>query len=34
LQAWPLLLCGGLKIIYDLLLLYGFRGVKPPEEHA
>ena len=32
LQAWPLLLCGGLKILYDLLLLAAFRKVKPPEE--
>lgn len=29
---WPLLLCGGLKIVYDLLLLAAFRNVKPPEE--
>ncbi|MBI3506747.1 MAG: MFS transporter [Proteobacteria bacterium] len=32
LQAWPLLICGGLKIAYDLLLLRQFRHVKPPEE--
>lgn len=31
-HAWPLLLCGGLKIFYDLLLLAAFRHVKPPEE--
>ena len=31
-QAWPLLLCGGLKIFYDLLLLAAFRNIKPPEE--
>jgi MFS family permease len=31
-QAWPLLLCGGLKIFYDLLLLAAFRNVRPPEE--
>jgi MFS family permease len=30
--GWPLLLAGGLKIIYDLLLLTMFRKVKPPEE--
>lgn len=30
--AWPLLICGGLKIAYDLLLLRQFRHVKPPEE--
>jgi MFS family permease len=31
-HAWPLLLCGGLKILYDLLLLAAFRHVRPPEE--
>jgi MFS family permease len=31
-QAWPLLLCGGLKIAYDLMLLSAFRHIKPPEE--
>ena len=31
-QIWPLLLCGGLKIAYDLLLLAAFRNIKPPEE--
>jgi MFS family permease len=31
-QAWPLLLCGGLKIAYDLMLLAAFRHIKPPEE--
>lgn len=31
-HAWPLLICGGLKIAYDLLLLRQFRHVKPPEE--
>ena len=31
-QMWPLLLCGGLKIVYDLLLLAVFRNIKPPEE--
>jgi MFS family permease len=31
-EIWPLLLCGGLKIFYDLLLLAEFRNVKPPEE--
>jgi MFS family permease len=30
--GWPLVICGGLKIIYDLLLLKMFRSVKPPEE--
>jgi MFS family permease len=32
LQVWPLLLCGGLKILYDLMLLAAFRSIKPPEE--
>jgi hypothetical protein len=26
------LICGGLKIAYDLLLLTQFRHLKPPEE--
>jgi MFS family permease len=33
-QVWPLLLCGGLKIFYDLLLLAAFRHIKPPEEKS
>lgn len=32
LNAWPLILGGALKIVYDLLLLWMFRHVKPPEE--
>ncbi|HEX5078128.1 MAG TPA: MFS transporter [Geminicoccaceae bacterium] len=32
--GWPLLLSGGLKIAYDLLLLLLFRKVRPPEETA
>jgi MFS family permease len=28
----PLLLCGALKIVYDVALLYSFRHLKPPEE--
>lgn len=32
LTAWPLILGGVLKIVYDLLLLWMFRNVKPPEE--
>jgi MFS family permease len=32
LQAWPLILCGVLKIVYDLALLWTFRHVRPPEE--
>jgi hypothetical protein len=31
-QVLPLLICGTLKIAYDLLLLIQFRQVKPPEE--
>jgi MFS family permease len=31
-RAWPLVICGGLKILYDLLLLVQFRHHKPPEE--
>lgn len=31
-RTWPLLICGALKILYDLLLLLQFRHVKPPEE--
>jgi MFS family permease len=30
--AWPLLICGALKLAYDGLLLQQFRHVKPPEE--
>jgi len=32
LDVWPLLLCGGLKIVYDLLLLVACRRIAPPEE--
>jgi MFS family permease len=28
----PLILCGALKIAYDVALLYSFRHIKPPEE--
>ncbi|AZO00714.1 MFS transporter [Mesorhizobium sp. M9A.F.Ca.ET.002.03.1.2] len=31
-RAWPLVVCGALKIVYDLLLLMQFRHLKPPEE--
>jgi predicted MFS family arabinose efflux permease len=31
-RAWPLVICGGLKIVYDVLLLVQFRHRKPPEE--
>jgi predicted MFS family arabinose efflux permease len=30
--GWPLVIGGGLKIVYDLLLLAMFRNVRPPEE--
>ena len=30
----PLVICGVLKITYDLGLLYSFRHVRPPEEQA
>lgn len=32
LEAWPLVICGVLKILYDVALLWVFRHVKPPEE--
>ena len=32
LDAWPLIICGVLKIAYDLGLLWTFRHVRPPEE--
>ncbi len=32
LQVWPLVLCGVLKILYDLMLLFAFRHLRPPEE--
>ena len=30
--GWPLVIGGGFKIVYDLLLLRMFRSVRPPEE--
>jgi len=30
--AWPLLICAACKIIYDFLLLWQFRHIRPPEE--
>lgn len=30
--AWPFIICGVLKILYDLALLWTFRHVKPAEE--
>jgi len=32
LLSTPFFLCGGLKIVYDLLLYRSFRALKPPEE--
>lgn len=32
--GWPLVICGALKIVYDLTLLGMFRKVKPPEERS
>jgi len=31
-QAWPFIICGALKILYDGALLWTFRHVRPPEE--
>jgi MFS family permease len=31
-RGWPLIICGALKVIYDLLLLLQFRHLRPPEE--
>jgi MFS family permease len=31
-RVWPLLICASLKICYDLLLLWQFQHLKPPEE--
>jgi MFS family permease len=31
-EAWPFIICGVIKIAYDLALLWTFRHVKPPEE--
>jgi MFS family permease len=30
----PLVICGALKIVYDVALLFSFRHVKPPEERG
>jgi MFS family permease len=32
--GWPLIIAGGVKIAYDLLLLANFRSIRPPEEIA
>jgi hypothetical protein len=31
-EAWPLVICGVLKIFYDLALHWMFRHIRPPEE--
>jgi len=31
-EAWPLVICGALKILYDVALLWAFRHIRPPEE--
>jgi MFS family permease len=31
-EAWPLVICGLLKIFYDIALLWTFRHIRPPEE--
>ena len=31
-EAWPLIICGVLKILYDIALLWAFQHIKPPEE--
>ncbi|WP_171946450.1 hypothetical protein [Hyphomicrobium sp. CS1GBMeth3] len=31
-RGWQLVICGALKIVYDLLLLLEFRHVKPPKD--
>jgi hypothetical protein len=30
----PLMVCGALKIAYDLALLFSFRHIRPPEEQG
>ena len=30
--GWSLVIAGGVKIVYDVLLLVTFRAVRPPEE--
>jgi predicted MFS family arabinose efflux permease len=32
--GWPLIAAGGIKIVYDGLLLWFFRNVRPPEEQS
>jgi hypothetical protein len=30
--GWPLVFAGALKSVYDVLLLWRFRAIRPPEE--
>jgi len=32
--GYPLVIAGGLKIVYDLLLFGMFHSIRPPEEHS
>ena len=32
LEAWPLVICGILKTVFDIALLCALRHIKPPEE--
>jgi predicted MFS family arabinose efflux permease len=31
-EAWPFIICGTLKVLYDFALLWALRHIKPPEE--
>jgi MFS family permease len=33
-EAWPLIVAGGLKLVYDAALLWSFRHIRPPEERT
>lgn len=33
-SGWPLVICGALKIVYDVALLFTFRHIRPPEERG
>lgn len=32
--GWPLVIGGSLKLVYDVLLFFGFRNTRPPEERT
>ena len=32
--GWPLVIAGAVKIAYDVMLLFTFRRVRPPEERG